>query len=133
MFFRGTQKRMTALELAVCKILLCVQAEMSLKDEIGIWGAKVELHKNDWTELPMPNEVINRINILGRRSKASRDLVFKFRDGTTIEDEEEEEDTEDDDNDDNNYETDDNDDSTNDDDMKLTGPLAKLLAKVDKD
>jgi len=37
-----------------------------------------------WTELNMPDEVINRVHILARRSKAHPGLTFAFRDGTEV-------------------------------------------------
>jgi hypothetical protein len=45
------------------------------------------LKRYQWTELPMPKEVIDRVHTLARRSKANRNLTFKWRDGTAIEDE----------------------------------------------
>jgi hypothetical protein len=52
------------------------------------------LTRNRWTDLPMPQEVIDRVHGLARRSNADRDLTFAWRDGTII--------TDDDDNDDDN-------------------------------
>jgi hypothetical protein len=54
------------------------------------------LNRNSWTELPMPKDVINRVHKLARRSKANRDLLFAWRDGTLIADDFENDDDEDD-------------------------------------
>jgi hypothetical protein len=41
-----------------------------------------KLTRNHWTELPMPQDVIDtRVNTLGRRNNASNDLTFAWRDG----------------------------------------------------
>ena len=48
------------------------------------------LNRNNWTELPMPNEVIDRVHVLARRAAA--DLTFADRDGAIIPDEEDDED-----------------------------------------
>jgi hypothetical protein len=45
------------------------------------------INRRRWTELPMPNDVINRVYILSRHSNANRDLTFAWRDGTIIDDE----------------------------------------------
>jgi hypothetical protein len=37
-----------------------------------------------WTSLPMPKDVINRVNTLGRLSLAAQDLSFTWHDGTPI-------------------------------------------------
>jgi Reverse transcriptase (RNA-dependent DNA polymerase)/Zinc knuckle len=42
------------------------------------------LTRNRWTCLPMPQDVIDRVNTLGRRSFAADDLTFAWRDGTPI-------------------------------------------------
>ena len=42
------------------------------------------LTRNRWTELPMPQDVIDRVNTLGRRGNATAALVFAWRDGTPI-------------------------------------------------
>jgi hypothetical protein len=60
------------------------------------------LSRNHWTSLPVPQDVIDRVHALARRSNASRDLTFAWRDGTTIADEE-------DDDKDSDYEPDDDD------------------------
>jgi hypothetical protein len=44
------------------------------------------LNRNHWTPLPMPEEVIDRVHTLARRSKASRTLQFTWRDSTPIKD-----------------------------------------------
>jgi hypothetical protein len=44
------------------------------------------LNRNNWTELPIPQDVINRVHTLARRSNANRDLTFAWWDGTTIDD-----------------------------------------------
>jgi hypothetical protein len=44
------------------------------------------LTRNRWTDLPMPQHVIDRMHVLARRSKADRDLTFAWRDGTIITD-----------------------------------------------
>jgi hypothetical protein len=44
------------------------------------------LNRNHWTALPMPNEVIDRVHVLARRSAA--DLTFAGRDGAIIPDDE---------------------------------------------
>jgi hypothetical protein len=35
------------------------------------------INHNHWTELPMPNSVINHVHVLARWSKANRDLTFQ--------------------------------------------------------
>jgi hypothetical protein len=45
-----------------------------------------------WTALPMPGEVIERVQHLARRNPAGRDIAFGWRDGTPIVDEPTEED-----------------------------------------
>jgi hypothetical protein len=47
------------------------------------------LNRNHWHELPMPQDVIKRVHDLARRSYASRDLVFQFRDGAPVDDDDE--------------------------------------------
>jgi Zinc knuckle len=42
------------------------------------------LTRNRWTELPMPQDVIDRVNALGHRSNAPAALVFAWRDGTPV-------------------------------------------------
>jgi hypothetical protein len=70
------------------------------------------LNRNSWTQLPMPKDVIDRVHKLARRSKANRDLLFAWRDGTPIAD-----DGEDDDNEDHpDWDPDDNAEADNDDD-----------------
>jgi hypothetical protein len=66
------------------------------------------LTRNRWTDLPMPQDVIDRVHVLAWRSKADRDLTFAWRDGTII--------TDDDDNDnddDSDWEPDSEDDNSN--------------------
>jgi hypothetical protein len=45
-------------------------------------GRRLNRKPKDWTELPMPQEVIDRVHTLARRSKAS--LSFAWRDGSAI-------------------------------------------------
>jgi hypothetical protein len=45
-----------------------------------------KLTRNRWTALPMPQDVIDRVNTLGRRSNAASALSFAWRDGTPISD-----------------------------------------------
>jgi hypothetical protein len=45
------------------------------------------IDRQNWTELPMPNEVIDRVHTLARRDKASTGLTFGWRDGTQVVDE----------------------------------------------
>jgi hypothetical protein len=42
------------------------------------------LTRNRWTELPMPQDGIERVNTLVRRSHAHLDLAFAWRNGTPI-------------------------------------------------
>jgi hypothetical protein len=44
------------------------------------------LNRNSWTELPIPQDVIDRVHALARRSNVNRDLTFAWRDGTAIDD-----------------------------------------------
>jgi hypothetical protein len=89
------------------------------------------LKRYQWTELPMPKEVIDRVHALARRSKANRNLKFAWRDGTLIEDADDDDDndslydpTNDDafsddegsDDEGSNYDSDDDDNANNDDD-----------------
>jgi hypothetical protein len=46
------------------------------------------LNRNNWTELPMPQDVIDRVHTFARRSNANRELLFAWRDGTPINDDE---------------------------------------------
>ena len=78
------------------------------------------LTRNRWTELPMPQDVIDRVHTLARRSRANRDLLFEWRDGTPIQDEDVAQgDSESDDDD---YEPEDSSDSDNDDDESDDDP-----------
>jgi hypothetical protein len=43
-----------------------------------------KLYWNQWTALQMPQDVIDRVNHLGRRSHAANDSTFAWRDGTAI-------------------------------------------------
>jgi hypothetical protein len=54
------------------------------------------LSRNRWTTLPMPQDVIDRVHVLARRSNANRDLTFAWRDGTAIADNADEDDDDDD-------------------------------------
>lgn len=42
------------------------------------------LNRNNWTILPMPNEVIDRVHNLARRQSANRGLLFSDRAGNSI-------------------------------------------------
>jgi hypothetical protein len=55
-----------------------------------------QLSRHQWTELPMPQNVIDRVHVLACHSNSNRDLTFAWRDGTTIADEEEDENNDDD-------------------------------------
>ena len=39
-----------------------------------------------WTALPMPRDVIDRVNWLGEQSKARQDLIFQFSNGENVDD-----------------------------------------------
>jgi hypothetical protein len=41
-----------------------------------------KLTRNQWTALPMPQDMIDRVNNLGRRSHAANNLTFACRDKT---------------------------------------------------
>ena len=41
------------------------------------------LRRFQWTPLPMPQEVIDRVHIMARRNQAQRDIIFYYRDGLT--------------------------------------------------
>jgi hypothetical protein len=45
------------------------------------------LNRNNWTKLPTPQEVMNRVHTLARRSNINQDLTFDWHDGTAIVDE----------------------------------------------
>jgi hypothetical protein len=47
------------------------------------------LNRNHWHELPMPQDVVDRVEVLARRSFTSRDLVFQFHDGAPVDDDDE--------------------------------------------
>jgi hypothetical protein len=73
------------------------------------------LNRNHWHELPMPQDVIDRVHNLARKGYAARDLVFQFCDGAPLDEDDESaadpdytpNDNEDsDDNDDKSYDTD---------------------------
>jgi hypothetical protein len=42
------------------------------------------LNRNNWTELPMPQDAMDRVHTFARRSTANRALLFAWRDGTLI-------------------------------------------------
>jgi hypothetical protein len=42
------------------------------------------LHRTHWTELPMPDDVKDRVHALARRARASRRLTFTDSDGTDL-------------------------------------------------
>jgi hypothetical protein len=44
------------------------------------------LNRSNWTDLPMPQDVIDRVHTFARRSNANRALLFAWRDGTPITD-----------------------------------------------
>jgi hypothetical protein len=46
------------------------------------------LNRNHWTELPMPQDVIDRVHTFARRCNANKNLLFAWRDGTPIADDE---------------------------------------------
>jgi hypothetical protein len=66
------------------------------------------LNRNHWTELPMPQDVINRVRTLARRSNGNKSLLFTDRHGGAINDSG-------DDEDDNEHYTEDNNDDDDDD------------------
>jgi hypothetical protein len=66
------------------------------------------LNRNNWTDLPMPQDVIDRVHTFACRSNANRALLFAWRDGTPIADD-------DDDADDTEYNPSDESDSEDDD------------------
>jgi hypothetical protein len=45
------------------------------------------LNRNNWTVIPMPNEVIDRVHTLARRSRNDNGLTFLDRDGNNFLDE----------------------------------------------
>jgi hypothetical protein len=47
------------------------------------------LNRNHWHELPMPQDVVDRVHKLARQSYATKDLVFQFRDGATVDEDDE--------------------------------------------
>jgi hypothetical protein len=53
------------------------------------------LNRNNWTVLPMPNEVIDRVHTLARRSRNDKGLTFLDRDGNNFLDENDSDDEED--------------------------------------
>jgi hypothetical protein len=96
------------------------------------------LMRNKWTELPMPQDVINRVHVLGRRSHATRNLVFQWSDGTSIQDDiddgsddgyqpESDDDSYDSDE---NYDSDSNDNNDSDDGNYVPDPLDIPIAGV---
>ena len=44
------------------------------------------INRYAWTALPMPGEVIERVELLSRRNPAGANIQFGWRDGTAIED-----------------------------------------------
>ena len=68
------------------------------------------LNRNHWMELPMPQDVINRVHPLARRSNANKSLLFTDRHGGPIN-------NSGDDEDDNKHYTEDNNDDDDDDDF----------------
>jgi hypothetical protein len=47
------------------------------------------LNRNHWHELPMPQDVIDRVHKLARHSYAMRDLVFQFNDSSPVDEDDE--------------------------------------------
>ena len=39
------------------------------------------LNRNNWTNLPIPNEVIDRVNMMAEERNAEEELTFEYRDG----------------------------------------------------
>ncbi len=71
------------------------------------------LHRDQWTELPMPAEAVARVNAMGRKQRMPESIVFQDQYGFIHPWEEiESEDSDDDDDDDS---PDDNDDDSSDD------------------
>jgi len=90
-----------------------------------------KLNRNKWTELPMPAEVIARVNTLARRSQADRGLAFAWSDGTPpIDDATDESDPDYDENDNNTNEHDSDDDTTSD-EYSATDELDKQIDDAD--
>jgi hypothetical protein len=50
------------------------------------------LTRNRWIDLPMPQEGIDRVHVLTRRSNANWDLTFAWRNGTIIDDNDDDDD-----------------------------------------
>jgi hypothetical protein len=44
------------------------------------------IDRQNWTELPMPNDVVDRVHTLARRDKAATGLTFGWRDGSSVTD-----------------------------------------------
>jgi hypothetical protein len=58
-------------------------------------GRRLNRKPKDWTELPMPQEVLDRVHTLARRSQGA--LTFAWRDGSPIPNDEEDDDMDDED------------------------------------
>jgi hypothetical protein len=58
-------------------------------------GRRLNRKPKDWTELPMPQEVLDRVHTLARRSQGA--LTFAWRDGSPILNDEEDDDVDDED------------------------------------
>ena len=89
-----------------------------------------KLNRNKWTELPMPAEVIARVNTLARRSQADRGLAFAWSDGTPIDDATDESDPDYDEND-NNTDEHDSDGDTASDEYSATDELDEQIDDAD--
>jgi hypothetical protein len=48
-----------------------------------------QLNRNHWQELPMPQDVIDRVHKLAQQSYNTKDLVFQFRDGNPVDEDDE--------------------------------------------
>lgn len=80
------------------------------------------LNRHRWTKLPMPQDVIDRINVLARRQNGKRGLLFLDRGGIPYGDDYVAPDAEDGDNDDATYEPSDDDSSDGDNDYDSDEP-----------
>ena len=97
-----------------------------------------KLNRNRWTELPMPQDVIDCVHVLARRSRANRNVTFADREGNSIDkNDEDDPESDSDDSDDEDYlpdvdsSADDSGDDNDDVDNIQPDPVYVIIAGVD--
>jgi hypothetical protein len=88
-----------------------------------------KLNWNHWTELPMPKDVIDRVHVLARRSKASKSLLLPDRNGINTPGEAVEGDQSDDDDDEDYFPVEDSEADTDNEDVENYMPEDNLCTR----